>query len=416
MKLPPSEAPVTSSTLLLIGAGTHLRQGHLLSHLAAAADVVLLDTAAPTWQKPWIQGAEVYDPRETPFPVEQARRLCRDHDVQAVVSYSESEIILAAELAEALGLPGLPVEAARLSRDKHRQRELLNRTGLSPTASVLVHDVQEGLRAAADIGYPVVVKPRGLSGSLGVGRVTGPADFTRFFELASGVDTMGLASDGFLVEEYVTGTEFLVDVWSSGGTAEVVYAGRKYMANDPYPIDTGHIMGEGALPDAEYAAGLALARDAVLAAGIDRTIANLDVVLTPDGPRVMEINGRPAGDLASVIAHLGTGLSVGGLLADAALGRPLRAEPVPNRAAGIKFLYPARRQRFEGLAEAPELRAQPWLHEVGELPERGSVVEPPPDDYFGRAGWVIATGTHADQVHERLTEAERALTVQGPYV
>ncbi|MFF8633679.1 ATP-grasp domain-containing protein [Streptomyces pilosus] len=416
MKPPPSEAPVTSSTLLLVGSGTHLRQGHLLSHLAAAADVVLLDTAAPTWQKPWIQGAQVYDPGETPFPVEQARRLCRDHDVQAVVSYSESEIILAAELAEALGLPGLPVEAARLSRDKHRQRELLNRTGLSPTASVLVHDVQEGLRAAADIGYPVVVKPRGLSGSLGVGRVTGPADFTRFFELASGVDTMGLASDGFLVEEYVTGTEFLVDVWSSGGTAEVVYSGRKYMANDPYPIDTGHIMGEGALPDAEYAAGLALARDVVLAAGIDRTIANLDVVLTPDGPRVMEINGRPAGDLASLIAHLGTGLSVGGLLADAALGRPLRAEPLPNRAAGIKFLYPARRQRFEGLAEAPELRAQPWLHEVGELPERGSVVEPPPDDYFGRAGWVIATGTHADQVHERLTEAERALTVQGPYV
>ncbi|GGR09628.1 ATP-grasp domain-containing protein [Streptomyces pilosus] len=416
MKPPPSPAPATSSTLLLVGSGTHLRQGHLLSHLAAAAGVVLLDTAAPTWQKPWIQGAQEYDPRETPFPVEQARRLCRDHDVRAVVSYSESEIILAAELAEALGLPGLPVEAARLSRDKHRQRELLNRTGVSPTASVLVHDVQEGLRAAAEIGYPVVVKPRGLSGSLGVGRVTGPADFTRFFELASGVDTMGLASDGFLVEEYVTGTEFLVDVWSSGGTAEVVYSGRKYMANDPYPIDTGHIMGEGALPDAEYAAGLALARDVVLAAGIDRTIANLDVVLTPDGPRVMEINGRPAGDLASVIAHLGTGLSVGGLLADAALGRPLRAEPVPNRAAGIKFLYPARRQRFEGLAEAPELRAQPWLHEVGELPERGSVVEPPPDDYFGRAGWVIATGTHADQVHERLTEAERALTVQGPYV
>ncbi|MFC9888134.1 ATP-grasp domain-containing protein [Streptomyces pilosus] len=416
MKPPPSPAPATSSTLLLVGSGTQLRQGHLLSHLAAAAGVVLLDTTAPTWQKPWIQGAQEYDPRETPFPVEQARRLCRDHDVRAVVSYSESEIILAAELAEALGLPGLPVEAARLSRDKHRQRELLNRTGVSPTASVLVHDVQEGLRAAAEIGYPVVVKPRGLSGSLGVGRVTGPADFTRFFELASGVDTMGLASDGFLVEEYVTGTEFLVDVWSSGGTAEVVYSGRKYMANDLYPIDTGHIMGEGALPDAEYAAGLALARDVVLAAGIDRTIANLDVVLTPDGPRVMEINGRPAGDLASVIAHLGTGLSVGGLLADAALGRPLRAEPVPNRAAGIKFLYPARRQRFEGLAEAPELRAQPWLHEVGELPERGSVVEPPPDDYFGRAGWVIATGTHADQVHERLTEAERALTVQGPYV
>ncbi|MET9115253.1 ATP-grasp domain-containing protein [Streptomyces longwoodensis] len=416
MKLPPSQAPATSSTLLLVGSGTHLRQGHLLSQLAAAADVVLLDTAAPTWQKPWIRDAEVYDRRETPLPVEQARRLCRDHDVRAVVSYSESEIVLAAELAEALGLPGLPVEAARLCRDKHRQRELLNRTGLSPTASVLVHDVQEGLRAAADIGYPVVVKPRGLSGSLGVGRVSGPADFTRFFGLASGVDTMGLASDGFLVEECVTGTEFLVDVWSSGGTAEVVYSGRKYMANDPYPIDTGHIMGEGALPDAEYAAGLALARDAVLAAGIDRTIANLDVVLTPDGPRVMEINGRPAGDLAPVIADLGTGLSVGGLLADAALGRPLHAEPVPNRAAGIKFLYPARRQRFEGLAEAPELRVQPWLHEVGELPERGSVVEPPPDDYFGRAGWVIATGSHADQVHERLTEAERALTVQGPSV
>jgi len=334
--------------------------------------------------------------------------------VRAVLTYNEPDVLLAAELAEALGLPGLPVEAAKITRDKKRQRELL--ADLSPTTSVLVHEVEDGLRVAAEIGYPVVVKPRGLSGSAGVCRIDSPEDFTRYFKTAADIDKKGMTSDGLLVEEYLSGLEFDLDVWSSGGKAEVVYWSPKEFGFDPHPIEVGYVLGEGALDPEPLAEGFALACAAVLAAGIDRTLAHVEVKMTPKGPRIIELNGRPGGDMLSKMVYLAFGLSMGSMLVSAALGEPLRAEIVPDRAAGLKFIYPDRPQLFEGLAEAAELRAQPWIHQVGELRPRGAVVAPPPIDFWGRAGWVIAVGEHADQVRERLAEAERLLTIEGPYV
>ncbi len=414
MELPLPVRPASPSTLLLVGSGFRIGHEHLLSHLGTAADVVLLDVAEPTWQRPWLKDFQTYDRDENPFPLEQARRLVERHDVRAVITYNEPDVLLAAELAEALGLPGLPAEAAKICRDKKSQRELL--AELSPTTSVLVHTVEEGLKVAAEIGYPVIVKPRGLSGSAGVSRIDSADDFARYFRTAADIDKKGMASDGLLVEEHLSGPEFDVDVWSSGGRAEVLYWCPKTLDFDPHPIEVGFVCGEGALDIEPLAEGFALACAAVLAAGIDRTLAHVEVKMTPKGPRIIELNGRPGGDMRSKMVHLAFGLSMGSLLVSAALGEPLKAEILPNRAAGLKFIYPERPQLFQGLAEAPELRAQPWVHQVGELRPKGTVIAPPPIDFWGRAGWVIVVGAHADEVRERLAEAGRRLTVEGPFV
>ncbi|USX53395.1 ATP-grasp domain-containing protein [Lentzea sp. HUAS12] len=414
MELPLPARPASPKTLLLVGSGYQIGHEHLLSHLGTAADVVLLDVVEPTWQKPWVTDFETYDPDAHPFPLEQARKLVERHDVKAVITYNEPDVLLAAQLAEALGIPGLPVRAAEICRDKLRQREVL--AELSPTVSVLVHDVEEGLEVAEQIGYPLIVKPRALSGSAGVCRIDDPEDFVRYFRLAADIDKKGMVSDGILIEEFLDGVEFDVDVWSSGGKAEVLYWCPKSFDFDPHPIEIGYVCGEGALDIEPLAEGFALACAAVLAVGIDRTLSHVEVKMTSKGPRIIELNGRPGGDMLSKMVHMAFGLSIGSLLVSAALGEELEAEIVPDLAAGLKFLYPQRPQLFEGLAEAPDLRAQPWVHQVGELRPRGTVIEPPPIDFWGRAGWVIVTGTHADEVRERLAEAGRRLAVEGPYV
>jgi hypothetical protein len=414
VELPLPARPAAPSTLLLVGSGYQIGHEHLLSHLGTAADIVLLDTVEPTWQKPWIKDFETYDRDENPVPLEQARRLVERHDVRAVITYNEPDVLPAAQLAEALGIPGLPVRAAEICRDKLLQREAL--AAISPTISVLVHDVEAGLEVAAQVGYPLIVKPRALSGSAGVCRIDSADDFVRYFELAAGIDKKGMVSDGVLVEEFLDGVEFDVDVWSSGGKAEVLYWCPKSFEFDPHPIEVGYVCGEGALDIEPLAEGFALACAAVLATGIDRTLAHVEVKMTSKGPRIIELNGRPGGDMLSKMVHMAFGLSIGSLLVSAALGEPLEAEIVPDLAAGLKFLYPDRPLVFEGLAEAPDLRAQPWVHEVGELRPRGTVIEPPPIDFWGRAGWVIVNGTHAGEVRERLAEAVRRLTVEGPHV
>ncbi|NLU74421.1 ATP-grasp domain-containing protein [Streptomyces sp. HNM0575] len=405
--------------MLLVGSGYRLGHERLLAQLASRASVLLLNPDPPTWERQSIADAEVFDPGDPGSLLASAGSLCSRHGADAVVSYDESHVLRAAELAEDLKLSGLPLAAARIARDKHSQRQLLAREGISPTRSTLVSSLEEGLRAAEDTGYPVIVKPRGLSGSAGVSRVDSSDGFAAAFRTAMGIDKKGMASDGILVEEYLEGEEFEVDVWTSDGTAQPVYWARKYFAYDPHPIETGYVTGAGSLDteDPAVASGFELARRAVLAVGIDHALVHVEIKLTPRGPRVVEVNARPSGDMAAVVTELGTGQRIGSLLASAALGlppEPAEFQQAADRAAGVKFLYPRGPQRFDGLADAERLRAEPWIVQIGELRERGTEIAPPPADFWGRAGYVMATGTSADEVDRRLTEAERELTVTGP--
>ncbi len=400
-------------TLLVVGSGYQLSNEPMFAQFATEADVVLLDSAPLTWQHRWVRDHEVFDPGDEADALRLAKVLAGRNRIDAVCTHTEGSVLLAAQLAAALDLPGVPVAAAELARDKHRQRELLNATGLSPTRSILVHDLDAAREAAAVIGFPLMVKPRGLSGSAGVCRVDDPAGFDAAFLASVAADKKGMASDGTLIEEYIDGEELAVDFWVVDGVATPVVWLRYLMGFDPYPIQVGYIAGNGALAEPAITAGFELARRAVLAAGMDRTVAHVEVMLSSRGPRVIELHARPPGDITSLVYDVASGVRMGGVLAAAALGREPERRVVRDHAAGCRFLFSEGRQRFDGLAKAPALRSRPWVYEIGELRQRGEVVSPPPEDHYGRVGYVIATGPDADEVADRLALANRELRVLG---
>jgi biotin carboxylase len=401
-------------TLLVVGSGYRAGHERLLAQMAADADLVLLNPEPVTWQRHLVQAAEVFDVTDGDHSALRAAKVLVDRrPVAAVVTYEETMVVTAARLAERLGLPGVPVAAAELARDKHSQRTLLNSTGISPTRSILVRDLQAARRAGREIGYPLMIKPRGLSGSAGVRRVDEEAQFDAAFDAALHADKMGLVSEGILVEEFLEGFEFDVDCLVHEGTATPISWARKIWAYDPYPIEAGFITGHGTLGPAEMTEGFDLACRSVLAAGIDRTVAHVEVKMTPSGPRIIELNARPGGDIAARIVELARGVRLGSLLASAALGRAPEIVSSKDRSAGLRFLYPHARQSFDGLAEATALRGRPWVHEIKELRPRGEMVAPPPEDLYGRVGYVMATGPHADEVEDRLLLAHHELRVLG---
>src|SRR5205807_2007727 len=61
----------------------------------------------------------------------QAREFARAHPVHGVVAVDDDTAVVAAAIAEALGLRGNPVAAAAAARDKHQQRQLLAGRGVA---------------------------------------------------------------------------------------------------------------------------------------------------------------------------------------------------------------------------------------------------------------------------------------------
>jgi hypothetical protein len=91
--------------------------------------------------------------------------------------------------------------AAALARNKVKANALFAAAQLPIPHTRIVASLDEAHRAAAELGWPVVVKPRNLDGGIGVvADVRGPESLTRAYEIASAA-----SSPTVLVERHVPG-------------------------------------------------------------------------------------------------------------------------------------------------------------------------------------------------------------------
>jgi len=327
------------SVLVLVESGARAYREHLLRTLAHGHEVWLLSAAEPTWERPYLAGHSTVDTTDVGAMTALARPVAPD----GVLTWYEGRTVHTAHLARALDRPGPAPEAVLCCRDKHATRRALAAAGVPGAKSVLVASVAEARAAAERIGYPVVLKARALGGSVGVVLVESADQLARRFRIARGAtspDATEVPPGDVLVEEYLPGAEVSVDVAWWGGTPTIAFVARKEIGFPPYFEEVGHLVdgGDPLLADGALRDLLAAAHAAV---GFDTGWTHSEVRLTPDGPKVVEINPRLGGDLIPYVAELATGVEAASPAAAVACGRPPRVEPARRQVAGIRFLYPA---------------------------------------------------------------------------
>lgn len=99
--------------------------------------------------------------------LELAEKIAKIYDIKAVMTFLEPDIILSAEIAEHLNLPGFEKSPALIARDKSKQRAFLAKHGLPKPRHQEVTNVEAALDHF-DGGFPVIVKPTQAALSLGV--------------------------------------------------------------------------------------------------------------------------------------------------------------------------------------------------------------------------------------------------------
>jgi len=96
--------------------------------------------------------------------------------VDRLVGFLEELQLPMAEVREALDIEGLTIETARNFRDKDRMKAVLRAHGVPVARSTLATTAAELAAFVADIGYPVIVKPRAGLGTRATYRVTDRAE------------------------------------------------------------------------------------------------------------------------------------------------------------------------------------------------------------------------------------------------
>jgi argininosuccinate lyase len=270
------------------------------------------------------------------------------------------------EVARAFGIPCPFPNDVKSVRHKHRMREALDRAGLPNPKYRLARSWEEAVAAAEGaIGYPLVVKPVDLASSAFVRLVRNREQLEIAYRQleAFPLNFRDQARDRtVLLEEYMTGEEVSVESVSCNGATTVLGVTDKSVTGSPYFIENGHMF-PADLPGELRSETERLVRDALRAVEYDHGIAHTEVKLTPNGPRIVEINPRTAGNYIVELVKRVTDVDLLHAFVDLALGREpaLDAKETDIASAAVLFLVPPQGGVIAGMDGAASLDLDPRI-------------------------------------------------------
>ncbi|WP_326584812.1 ATP-grasp domain-containing protein [Streptomyces sp. NBC_00481] len=284
----------------------------------------------------------------------EAERLHAVFGFDGVISSCDYYLPTVARIAGHLGLPGPGPEAVANACRKDATRRVLADSGVPGPRFALHEEWADIARAAREIGYPLVVKPVDLCAGMYVRRVDNETELTDAVRLLADFPLNARGQrrvPTVLLEELLSGPEVSVETVSYAGAVHVVGVTDKSIGGAPAFIETGHMF-PAALSGADADAAEQTALGALKALGLtDGVVAHTEIKLTPAGPRVVEVNPRPAGNrITELIRHV-TGIDLAAAAVEVALGREpdLRHRETGLRSAAVGFLVPERSGTLEAL-------------------------------------------------------------------
>jgi biotin carboxylase len=246
-----------------------------------------------------------------------ARKWHTDEQFDGVITFSEAAVIAVAALADALGLPGIGVEAARRSRNKLLMRQAYRQAGVPIPSYRFVTEPADALAAGARFGYPCILKPTLGAGSHHVYRIDNPEQMrSRFATAIAGIqdmfwvtaeaDGVDLGPRGLLVESFLDGKEYLMEAlaWD-----DEVYLGSVVdrITDEGQSFDDDVHHAPTTLPAEELARVHSVVKAAAHAQGLRRSAMHAEVRYHDGTPHLLEIAARVGGGGLDLIAGITAG-------------------------------------------------------------------------------------------------------------
>ncbi|MGB4778432.1 carbamoyl-phosphate synthase large subunit [Microbacterium sp.] len=223
-------------------------------------------------------------------------------------------------------LIGAKVDAIRKGEDRQIFKQLVLDAGADVAKSVICHSVDDLLAGAAELGYPLVVRPSFTMGGLGSGFAYDEADLRRI----GGAGLHDSPTHEVLLEESILGwKEYELELMRDTADNTVVVCSIENV--DPVGVHTGDSITVApalTLTDREYQKLRDIGIDIIRAVGVDTGGCNIQFAVDPASGRIIVIEMNPRVSRSSALASKATGFPIAKLAAKLAIG--YRLDEVPN--------------------------------------------------------------------------------------
>ncbi len=333
--------------------------------------------------------------------------------LHGVICIASDVPLTVASVAEALGLPGIPVEVGRLAMDKLAMKIRFAEDGVPVPWFVQIGSINHLREIVRRSPFPLVLKPVDSRGARGVLRLTPSVDLDWAFGLARGHSPTGRV----MVEEFLPGPQVSTESIVLDGTAYTSgFSDRNYEYLERY---TPHIIENGGelpsrLQEGRQDAVKRLVQRAVQSMGIRDGVVKGDIVVVGETPYMIELAPRLSGGyFCTHEIPLNTGVEFVKQAIRLAMGeRPDPSELLPRYQRGVaqRYLFPnpGRVTRVSGLDKASQ---HPGIA-LCEIRVREGDIVAPINSHPGRAGVIIATAESRKEAIARATAAIRDIVIE----
>lgn len=298
-----------------------------------------------------------------------------DKNIQGAVSFvSEVGMMLAAHIREEFNLLGPRTALCQRLIDKAIQRKIWTEKGVPGPNWLICRNADDALEAILKFGFPLIVKPTDSSGSRGVTKIESAEDdmldaVTRAFQFSR--------SSQIIIEEFMDGTEFTVEVFADDDDVHVLAVTEKKKVDGT----RGTVACELATPDRPQRVITSIA-EAVVAAfralGYSDGPGHAEIILKNDGSvGMVEVAGRGGGFMVfDRLVPTVSGVNIARLTALQAVGVPVGQITYLEKSAVLRF-FPSRTGVLRHISGFEQANLINGVEAASFVQEGGSFIEPP---------------------------------------
>lgn len=242
---------------------------------------------------------------------------------------------------ETLGLKGLDYQSAIRSTDKGEMIRAFEDAGVPHPSYIVVSSGEEINSNVSKIekclNYPLITKPTDNSGSRGIMRVDNRS------QLISALEYSWRNSRGnkVIVEEFMQGPEVSVEIVVVEGKPHILQITDKLTSGAPHFVEIGHSE-PSRLKEHEKRKIEKIAARAALAVGIQDGAAHAEIIVTENGPKMVEIGARMGGGcITTHLVPFSTGIDMTKAVIQVALGEKPNLKQQFNKGSAIRFICPS---------------------------------------------------------------------------
>jgi biotin carboxylase len=238
-----------------------------------------------------------------------------------------------AKVTTELGLPGISFETALKSTDKGEMINAFKEQGVAVPWFLIIENADDFKTIKNKISFPCIMKPTDNAGSRGVILVENHAALDTAYAYSKEHARCG----SVIIEEYLSGHEVSVEIMVVQGAVHILAVTDKLTTGAPYFVEMGHSQ-PSQLDDKALIKTRDLAKRATIALGITNGPAHVEIMLTKNGPKMIELGARMGGDcITSHLVPLSTGIDMIKATIDVSTGQTPDLNPRLNRGSAIRY-------------------------------------------------------------------------------